>query len=87
VKPLGPIQVYVAPATVETLNFNVLPALIGPLFDAVTDWITLTVRAAMDDVTDKLQVLLAMQSKPEEADTVSAVLTLLIRSAAVVEPL
>ena len=35
VNPFGPVQLYVAPATVEVLNVNVDPAQIGPSFDAV----------------------------------------------------
>ena len=35
VKPLGPVQAYVAPVTVEAVRFKVLPAQIGPPFPAV----------------------------------------------------
>ncbi len=35
VKPFGPVQAYVAPATVEAVRFSVLPAQIGPLLPAV----------------------------------------------------
>ena len=33
-KPFGPVQKYVAPATVEAESWSVAPAQIGPLFDA-----------------------------------------------------
>src|SRR5579859_2931195 len=35
VNPLGPVQLYVAPATVEAVRFNVEPAQMGPLLPAV----------------------------------------------------
>src|SRR5204863_139146 len=35
VNPFGPVQLYVAPATVGVLNVKVDPAQIGPLLDAV----------------------------------------------------
>ena len=42
--PLGPVQLYVAPATVEAVKFSVAPAQIGPLFEAVgADGIALTI--------------------------------------------
>jgi hypothetical protein len=35
VKPFGPVQEYVAPATVEAVRLSVAPAQIGPLLEAV----------------------------------------------------
>ena len=35
VKPLGPVQAYVAPAIVEAVSSRVCPAHFGPLFPAV----------------------------------------------------
>ncbi len=35
VKLCGPVQLYVAPAIVEAVRFNVLPAQIGPLLPVV----------------------------------------------------
>ncbi len=35
VKPFGPDQAYVAPATVEAVRLSVLPAQMGPLLEAV----------------------------------------------------
>src|SRR5450759_2795247 len=35
VKPFGPVQLYVAPATVEAVRLSVEPAQIGPLLPAV----------------------------------------------------
>ena len=53
VNPFGPVQLYVAPATVDALRFRVAPAQIGPLFDAPgADGAALTVRIADADVTD-----------------------------------
>ena len=46
--PFGPVQLYVAPATIEAYKFNVLPAQIGPLLDAVgADGRGLTVAVVM----------------------------------------
>jgi hypothetical protein len=46
--PFGPVQLYVAPDTVEALSVSVEPAQIGPLFDAVgADGIALTVTVTL----------------------------------------
>ena len=43
--PLGPVQLYVTPDTVEAVRFNVEPAQNGPLFPAVgADGMAFTVR-------------------------------------------
>ena len=34
-KPFGPVQLYVAPGIAEAVRFNVIPAQIGLLFQAV----------------------------------------------------
>lgn len=36
-KPFGPVQLYVAPGTVEAVRFNVIPDQSGPLLPAVGD--------------------------------------------------
>jgi hypothetical protein len=51
-KEFGPVQAYVAPATVEAKRFSVAPAQIGPLLEAVGGpGVALTVKIADAEVT------------------------------------
>ena len=49
-KPFGPVQLYVAPATVEAVKFKVDPSHNGPLFDTVgTPGIAFTTTVVLAD--------------------------------------
>jgi hypothetical protein len=51
VKPLGPVQLYVAPDTVGVLNVSVKPAHTGPLLPAVgVEGTAFTIRASAGEV-------------------------------------
>jgi len=52
VNPFGPVQEKVIPPDVVDVRFNVLPAQIGPLFDADAVGAVATVNVALLEVTD-----------------------------------
>ncbi len=71
VKPFGPVQVYVAPATVVALSWTVAPEQYGPVFDA-TGVAGLVLTTTLVEPAAEVQPLTVMVTEYEPASAAAA---------------